>query len=120
MVKQANLYEGNDKTVYLDAAARFRLPYWDLIMPRNKLSKPAPEKESDPASIWGCPEILKARKVFVKLPKGDPAKVKGGFWEIDNPLAYFTFPDGEEFTNYTKQNKDSQVKRNKLVFDFKK
>ena len=104
MVKQANAYPNEDeRNIYLDAAARFRLPYWDIVMPRNeKQTRPPPGKDKiDPTAIWGCPEILKAENVFVKLPNGDPNKSKDGFWTIKNPLAFFAFPEKEEYGKHT-------------------
>ena len=98
MVKQANAYpDETERKVYLDAAARFRLPYWDIIMPRNEEQTTAPpgKEKPDPTAIWGCPGILKAKSVFVKLPK-DPKESKDGFWTINNPLALFNFPKDQE------------------------
>ena len=108
MVRQANAYPNkNERKIYLDAAARFRLPYWDIIMPRNEeQTTPPPGKDNpDPAAIWGCPEILKAEKVFVKLPKGDPNKSENGFWTIDNPLVLFKFPNPQEYGEHRERNK---------------
>lgn len=91
MVKQAKAYpDENDRNTYLDAAASFRLPYWDLIMPRNA------ETNSDPTTIWGCPDILKAKEVYVKLPEDDPEKDAKGFSKIKNPLYNFAFPNDQE------------------------
>ena len=114
MVRQASAFKDKDeKQSYLDAAARFRLPYWDIIMPRNdEQTEPPPgQTEADPTAIWGCPEILKAKSVYVKLPKGDPEKEKNGFWTIDNPLAAFKFPRAEEF----QRSIDEGVQRKLLV-----
>ena len=102
MVRQANAFQDEDeKQSYLDAAARFRLPYWDIVMPRNEeQTEPEPgQSKIDPAAIWGYPKILRAESVFVKLPNGDPANKKDGFWTIDNPLATFKFPEAAEFEN---------------------
>ena len=91
MVKQAKAYlDEKQRKTYVDAAARFRFPYWDLIMPRNE------ETNSDPTTIWGGPEIFKAEDVYVKLPGDDPAKEEKGFSKIKNPLASFTFPNDQE------------------------
>ena len=113
MVRQAKAFQDEDeKQSYLDAAARFRLPYWDIIMPRNdEPTKPPPgHTEIDPTVIWGCPRILKAKSVYVKLPNGDPEKKKNGFWTIDNPLAVFKFPRAEDF----QRSKDQGVERKLL------
>ena len=91
MVRQANDYSDKEqRQTYLDAAARFRFPYWDLIMPRKD------ETNSDPTTVWGCPDIFRAEDVYVKLPKGDSAKDEKGFSKIRNPLACFTFPNAQE------------------------
>ena len=114
MVRQANAFQDKDeKQSYLDAAARFRLPYWDIVMPRNDEQTKAPPGRSriDPTAIWGCPEILKAENVYVKLPNGDPKKKKNGFWEIKNPLAGFKFPEDVEY----RDSEDQKVRRKRLV-----
>ena len=114
MVRQASAFQDEDeKQSYLDAAARFRLPYWDIVMPRNdKPTKPPPGQTTvDPAAIWGCPEILKVKSVYVKLPSGDPEKEKNGFWTIDNPLAVFKFPTAAEFHD----SESHGVERRRLV-----
>lgn len=99
MLKQANLYlNESDKKTYLAAAARFRLPYWDIIMPRNEQAVPPSGQQPDPKTIWGCPDIFKKAKVFVKLPKPDPQTVKNGFSEIDNPLGSFNYPTTKEYS----------------------
>lgn len=113
MVRQANAFQDQDeKQSYLDAAARFRLPYWDIVMPRNdEQTKPPPgQTKVDPTAIWGCPEILKARSVYVKLPNGDPEKKKNGFWTIDNPLAVFKFPSPADFQDSTRRQLDMEEK----------
>jgi hypothetical protein len=104
MVKQAQSYpnEGQRK-IYLDAAARFRLPYWDLIMPRNEQTVAPPGKKPDPRTIWGCPAIFKAEEVFVKLPKDDPKKDEKGFSKIANPLASFIFPKDQDWAQHTER-----------------
>jgi hypothetical protein len=91
MVEVANSY--NDKTEqakYLAAAARFRLPYWDIVMPRKD------PKDQDPETMWACPDILKQERVFVKLPDDK----QGEFSEIDNPLASFKFPSDDEYNDH--------------------
>lgn len=106
MVKQAQAYAKEDeRKIYLDAAARFRLPYWDLIMPRNKPAPATGGTKPDPTTIWGCPAIFKQKEVFVKLPKDDPKKDKNGFSKIDNPLAYFTFPNDKDWTQHPDRKK---------------
>ena len=101
MVKQAELYTKQaDKDRYLAAAARFRLPYWDLIMPRNAPKTPPGSQKPDPRTIWGCPDILKNSKVYVKLPKPNSQTDLHGFNSIDNPLATFVFPTADEFKNH--------------------
>lgn len=100
MVEQAKAYpDEKQRKTYLDAAARFRFPYWDLIMPRKE------ETNSDPTTIWGCPEIFKAKDVYVKLPGDDPAKDEKGFSKRKNPLAFFTFPNDEERRQHPERKK---------------
>ena len=111
MVKQAKKYsDEKERNTYLDAAARFRLPYWDVVMPRNEeQTTPPPGKDrTDPAAIWGCPEIFKVRKVFVKLPQGIPAESQDGFWTIDNPLASFIFPNEQDYRQHPER-KDKRL-----------
>jgi hypothetical protein len=90
MVKQADLYSGAEKDAYRKAAARFRLPYWDIVMPRNKYTG----GRSD--TVWGCPAILKVERVTVRLPK-PTANAKDGWDSIRNPLYSFVFPKPEEY-----------------------
>ncbi len=54
------------------------------------------ETNSDPTTIWGCPDIFKAEDVYVKLPKGNSAKDGKGFSKIKNPLVCFIFPNAQE------------------------
>lgn len=92
MVRLAGTYPTQQEVnLYSDAAARFRLPYWDLIMPRNEL------KTGDRYdTVWGFPEVFKNKAVFVRQPIRDEKTDKDGFNEIANPLATFVFPtEGE-------------------------
>ena len=91
MVKQANQYSGAEKDTYNKAAARFRLPYWDIVMPRNEY-----EKGQRADTVWGCPAILKKEKVTVRLPEPTP-NAKEGWDSIDNPLYSFEFPKPKEY-----------------------
>ena len=75
-----------DKRKYQDAARRFRLPFWDPFMPRNKRDK------SEPKSIWGMPKILSAERVWVRRPD-NPDKLI----DIANPLASFAFPSEDDY-----------------------
>ena len=84
---------------YQDAARRFRLPFWDPFMPRNKLRSDSERKEN-PDGIWGLPKILSVEKVWVRKPK-KPEELT----EIANPLASFAFPSDNEY---------DQAKREKL------
>jgi len=89
MVRVANEYSTDaEKAMYRAAAARFRLPFWDIVMPRNKQDGPVD-------TVWGVPAILAKKDVYVKLP--EPTKnAKDGFDTIPNPLYSFTFPTTEE------------------------
>lgn len=89
MVRVAEQYPTDaEKRIYRAAAARFRLPFWDIVMPRNKQSGAV-------ESVWGTPAILGAKDVHVKLPKPSP-NAQGGFDKIPNPLYSFTFPTPNE------------------------
>lgn len=84
MREVAGLYKDEgQKRKYLNAAARFRLPFWDPFMPRNEL-----EDDSSLETIFGIPEILRAKNVFVKHWD------ERGPQEILNPLQSFFFPNG--------------------------
>lgn len=74
-----------EKIVYQNAVDKFRLPYWDPFLPRNKLEKLTDPKEN----VWGIPDILAVKNVWVKRPN------PYGAAEIEstpNPLYQFTFP----------------------------
>ena len=86
MVQQAELYTSNDdKVAYRAAAARFRMPYWDIVMPRNQ------QQGSATSTVFGWPKIFRAQKVWVKQPKPS-SSATNGFDFIDNPLYTFNFP----------------------------
>ena len=74
-----------EKTVYQNAVDKFRLPFWDPFLPRNGL-----KRSTDPIeNIWGIPQILAVKNVWVKRPNPHgAAKIK----LIPNPLYQFTFP----------------------------
>lgn len=83
----AEKYENEDRKMYLNAASRFRLPFWDPFMPRNPIQMPLD-------TVFGVPKILRAKKVFIKhWDKSKPAT-------IPNPLETFFFP--QESTLKTK------------------
>ena len=93
MIKEANEYHGDYKKTYLDAASRFKLPYWDISMPRNSDdSKATPKAKQRDAWRWGLPEILKRPKVYVRTYDA-PEELQ----ERDNPLYSFSFPKKLEF-----------------------
>ena len=83
MHEVAGLYKDEEqRRRYLNAAARFRLPFWDPCMPRNQLDSNSKLKET----IFGVPEILRAKTVFVKhWDETEPE-------EMANPLQSFSFP----------------------------
>ncbi|KAK3069337.1 hypothetical protein LTR53_012400 [Teratosphaeriaceae sp. CCFEE 6253] len=75
---------------YLDACDRFKLPYWDVCMPRNKTSEGATAKvKAANGNIWrwGFPKIFKTKDVFVRLPNS-PTQLT----LMPNPLYQFSFP----------------------------
>ncbi|KAJ5752131.1 hypothetical protein N7520_009048 [Penicillium odoratum] len=71
---------------YLSAADRFRLPYWDPTLPRNKIND---MNETFSDEIWGFPLIFRQRKVWVKRPQSKMAA------QIHNPLFSFALPDAD-------------------------
>ena len=78
----------DNKEIYLNAAERFRMPYWDPFVPRNRVSRDKAAKEVD-VEIWGLPKILMAEAVYVKYPKKNILRA------IENPLRAFIFPDSK-------------------------
>ena len=91
MVALANKFTGAEQGRYLDAAARFRLPYWDPVMPR---------REYDPRSsirnnFWAAPQIFTQERVYVRTAEKPSELVP-----IDNPLSFFTFPKEREWTEH--------------------
>ena len=70
-----------EKTRYQQAASRFRIPFWDPLLPRNRVSRTSTLDEG----IWGVPEILAAERVWVKYPGVQDLK------DIDNPLYAYKF-----------------------------
>ncbi|KAK4958258.1 hypothetical protein LTR10_004684 [Elasticomyces elasticus] len=79
---------------YLDACDRFRLPYWDVCMPRNNTSDGATAKvKAAKGNIWrwGFPKVLKTKNVFVRFPNS-PDQLTS----MANPLYQFSFPSSTE------------------------
>jgi hypothetical protein len=77
-----------EKSIYQNAADRFRLPFWDPLLPRNKVS--TAEFSQD---MFGMPKILGAKTVHVKIPKEDGSVVTNDAYK--NPLYSFIFPETE-------------------------
>ena len=71
--------------MYKNAALRFRLPYWDPYLPRNHVERQDPV----PEEIWGLPQILAAKWVYVQRP-GDKK-----LDYIENPLYIYKMPEEE-------------------------
>lgn len=83
--------EEEGKGQYEAALDRFRLPYWDPVMPRNKLKPGAEKTLSDRVlAMFGLPDILVAEDVWVMRP-GDTQKTT-----IKNPLHHFEFPQVDD------------------------
>lgn len=80
--------EADDKQIYLNAAERFRMPYWDPFVPRNRVNRDSDANAVD-EEIWGLPKILIAEAVYIKYPKKKVLRA------IANPLRAFIFPDSE-------------------------
>ncbi|CAG8980482.1 hypothetical protein HYALB_00013118, partial [Hymenoscyphus albidus] len=64
------------KSLYKQAAARFRIPFWDPVLPRNKATN---EK------MWGLPKILSVTDVWVLRPNSTELT------SIPNPLYALKF-----------------------------
>ncbi|KAF2024336.1 hypothetical protein EK21DRAFT_117886 [Setomelanomma holmii] len=86
MVKVAGLYtNAEQKGSYRRAAARFRLPYWDPLTPRN-------ERRGDVDTAFGLPVIFQQRDIYVRTPS-KPDELT----PMANPLYEFTFPKDPEW-----------------------
>lgn len=72
-----------DSRIYQSAVDRFRLPFWDPFLPRNKVDKSSQLN----VGIWGFPEILGAENVWLKKPGATDIE------PVPNPLYKFKFPD---------------------------
>ena len=84
-----NFNVGRERDEYQNAAARFRLPFWDPFMPRNEISSESISK----GEIWGLPRILSQENVWVKkwnAEKGEQPEY------IPNPLQSFKFPEAKD------------------------
>ena len=94
MATVARQYTNDDqRKVYTEALSRFRLPYWDVCMPRHeKPSDSTIKVQRGNAWRWGFPKILKAQEVYVRRP-GSPDELK----PIANPLWRFKFPESKDF-----------------------
>ena len=99
LAEQFEKVDRNEKVKYRNAAIRFRLPYWDPFMPRNKLEQDKPEdlpkdkpedKPNDQpkpdVTVWGLPKILSQAEVWARRP-GDPNKLE----KIANPWHILPF-----------------------------
>ena len=74
-----------EKNLYQNAANRFRLPFWDPLLPRNKVDNTGVLDNR----IWGIPKILGAKDVWVKRLNAIELE------SIPNSLYQFTFPQNE-------------------------
>ena len=72
---------GPERTLYQSAAQRFKLPFWDPLLPRNRVESTGTFNDK----ILGVPAILAAKQVWVKRPGAQDLK------PIDNPLYSYTF-----------------------------
>lgn len=88
MINQANQYKNPaDRAKYLDAAARFRLPYWDPIMPRKQRDPTGPL-----STVWGLPLILSLENIYVRTQSAPDRLIP-----MRNPLYSFKFPTLDEW-----------------------
>ncbi|KAI9789436.1 MAG: hypothetical protein M1835_001679 [Candelina submexicana] len=85
MAAIANEYPQETRAKYQSAADRFRLPFWDPLLPRNSV----PQSTAVDPTIWGLPKILGAKFVWVQRPKGSKLE------HIPNPLYSFNIPSDE-------------------------
>ncbi|OCL11103.1 Di-copper centre-containing protein [Glonium stellatum] len=81
----ASRFPEPQKKKYVSAAGRFRLPFWDPFLPRQKLMN----VHGYPIYRCGVPIILMIPKVRVRMPE-HPTELT----EIDNPLYNCRFPNG--------------------------
>ena len=91
--KAEEFSEEEGRQHYLDALPRFRLPYWDPVLPRrpwNNDDSSLPQQERF-RNIFGMPEILSAQEVQIMVPGQKEAQ------SIENPLYKFTFPSDDEY-----------------------
>jgi tyrosinase len=98
IVEEYTKVSAERKSAYVDAAAKFRLPYWDYHRPRDYNAHfPGVFRKSTGEFRQGStyfpydfcvPQILTLDKVKVKMYPDDELK------EIDNPLSRFSFPNG--------------------------
>ncbi|KAK6086913.1 tyrosinase [Seiridium cupressi] len=95
----ANRYtDTTQKKMYLEALSRFRLPYWDVCMPRYRRPEDSPVKtEKERGWRWGFPKILKTKEVYVRRPES-PNELK----PMKNPMYTFNFPKTEEYKGLEK------------------
>lgn len=64
------------RSLYRQAATRFRIPFWDPVLPRNNATG---------ENIWGIPKILSAKDVWVLRPNASDLTT------IPNPLYALKF-----------------------------
>ena len=86
MLIQADKYDAANKAKYRAAAERFRLPYFDPIMPRYKWDG------KNLQDVWGVPEILRTENVWVRT-FDKPEELT----TMPNPLYSFVFPTSDEY-----------------------
>lgn len=86
-------YPDKYKAMYLDAASRFRLPFWDPVMPRYRDDSNATDSAKQEVTwFWGVPVIFKTKEVYVKYPE-KPDELK----PMPNPMYQFTFPEATAY-----------------------
>jgi tyrosinase len=92
MVEIAQSYtSATDKSMYLEAAQKFRLPYWDYYRPRDHISTfpgvVENRKDTKFPYKFGMPQIFTVSEVRYKSAPSNEWKL------MPNPLRSFTFPD---------------------------
>ncbi|KAI0854170.1 Di-copper centre-containing protein [Daldinia vernicosa] len=90
----------NMRKVWRDAAATFRLPYWDW----------AEKKKRGDAVVYDVPIIAKAPEIEVINLNDGTTTVK-----IDNPMYKFTMPGGAAMGSYNVGDVDDQTSEGKKI-----
>ena len=89
MCDLAETFPDANKQTYLDAAMKFRLPYWDYYRPRGKKAKfPGVVNNGTTTATYdfSVPEVCTVPQIMLKTPAANKLVVQ------NNPLYLFNFP----------------------------